>query len=95
MELSVNFVEVLSEGGQGSWHSWSPLLSRRMVWETSQELLAGIQVWARLPAGLAQSSGSHPPPTHVWRGRPERAQPRSPRVGLPLGGVAQVRPAVR
>lgn len=46
--LSVYFIEAASEEGLVSWHLWSLLLSRRMVWEKSQELLAAIQIWAGL-----------------------------------------------
>lgn len=61
---SVCFPGVPSGGGQGSWHSQGPLLSRRTVWEASQERLAGIQAWAR------RACGAHSP-TAPPAGQPE------------------------
>lgn len=56
--------------GLGSWHPWSLLLSRRMVWEESQELLAGVQVWAGLHGWACPESRSPPavPGGAGWRG---------------------------
>ena len=63
------FLGIPSGGGQGSWHSQGLLLSRRTVWEASQERLAGIQAWAH------QGRGAHSPAAApAWQ--PER--PRRP-----------------
>lgn len=73
------FLGIPSGGGQGSWHSQGLLLSRRTVWEASQEWLAGIQAWAH------QGCGAHSPAAPP-AGQPER--PRRPVLFLGAAGTA-------
>lgn len=61
------FIDTVTEGGQGSWHSWSLLLSRRLVWEKSQNCWPASRSGLDYPTGLARSPESHLPPAHAWR----------------------------
>lgn len=85
------FIDTVTEGGQGSWHSWSLLLSRRLVWEKSQNCWPASRSGLDYPTGLARSPESHLPPAHAWR--PEvteaRGVPRGAQLGSPKHAVCQ------